>query len=115
MNVVKSSSMWMATPPTLDVFVAPVDDEHRLAAFTLADRLRCAGLESDTDYEGKSLKAMFKAANKRGTQLMLILGPDEVKNGEVKWKDFRDGTEGTMPNDDSLADALVQRLATPPE
>ena len=48
--------------PPLDVFVAPVNEGQRRAAFLLTNRLRAGGVSCDTDYEDKSLKALFKAA-----------------------------------------------------
>ena len=98
------------------VFVAPVQPEQRRPAFALVDRLRRGGLQADTDYEDKSLKAMFKAADKRGAQLMVILGPDELERGEVKVKDFRSGDEIALPDDARLPQTLLARLArTEPE
>jgi histidyl-tRNA synthetase len=101
-------------PPTLDVFVAPVSGEERLAAFALTDRLRRAGLEADTDYEDKSLKAMFKAADRRGVRLMLIVGPEERAAGSVRLKDFRSGEEVALADDEALPEALAARLRRPP-
>jgi histidyl-tRNA synthetase len=95
------------------VFVAPVADAEREAAFLLMDRLRQAGVPADTDYEQKSLRALFKAADRRGVQVMLVLGPDEVARGTVKLKDLRSGEEQTVAADDSLAALLHERLRTP--
>jgi len=99
-------------PPQLDVFVAPVADEQRNAAFVLADRLRQQGLSCDTDFEDKSLKALFKSADKRGVRLMVVLGPDEVANGTVQVRDLARSRDATLPADDSLAAALRQLLAS---
>lgn len=96
--------------PEIPVFVAPVTDGERLAAFRLTDRLRRAGLTVDTDYESKSLRALFKAADKRGVRLMLVLGPEEAQGNRVKVKDFRAGDEVELPTDDGLAAALAARL-----
>ncbi|MDA0373934.1 MAG: His/Gly/Thr/Pro-type tRNA ligase C-terminal domain-containing protein, partial [Planctomycetota bacterium] len=106
-----------ATPrePNVPIFVAPVTDGERMAAFQLVDTLRAAGLRADTDFEGKSLRALFKAADKRGVELMLVLGPEEAAAGRVKLKDLRRGEELELPTDGALADVLRQRLeATEP-
>ncbi|MEM7199415.1 MAG: histidine--tRNA ligase [Planctomycetota bacterium] len=96
--------------PALDIYVAAVAAEQRLAALQLAEQLRSAGLQADTDFEDRSLKATFKAANKRGARLMLVLGADEVANGAVKVKDFGSGDETVLANDGGLAGALTARL-----
>jgi histidyl-tRNA synthetase len=92
------------------VFVAPVGDEQREAAFLLADRLRAAGLPCDTDYEDKSLKALFKAADKRGVRLMLVLGPQEVQQGTVQVRVLQRSEDVVLPQDDTLAAALRRLL-----
>ncbi len=104
----------MARPQTqkLPLFVAPVADAQREAAFLLTDRLRQAGLAADTDFEGKSLKALFKYGNKRGLELMLILGEDEQARGVVKVKDFTSGEEFELADDATLPDALRARLGS---
>ena len=103
----------MAEPQTrkLPLFVAPVAEAQREAAFLLTDRLRRAGLSADTDFEGKSLKALFKYGNKRGLELMLILGEDEQERGVVKVKDFTSGEEFELADDATLPDALRERLS----
>jgi histidyl-tRNA synthetase len=97
-------------PPSLDVFVTPVTDGERAAAFVLCQKLRDAGFSCDTDFEQKSLKAIFKGADKRGVRLMLILGPDEVAQGKVKLKDLAARAESDLANDAGLPAALRQRL-----
>lgn len=96
--------------PTAAVFVAAVSAEQRDAAFLLCDRLRRAGLEADTDFEDKSLRALFKAADKRGAKIMLILGPDEVAQGSVQLRDLVRSEDATVPADDTLAAAIRARL-----
>lgn len=97
---------------TVPVFVAPVGDEQREAAFLLTDTLRREGLCCDTDFEQKSLKALFKAAPKRGVRLMLVLGPDEVAAGTVQVRDLERGTDQKLPADAGLA-GLLRGLLTP--
>src|SRR5712671_3699795 len=93
----------------LPVFIAPVTDDQRELAFLLAERLRTQGLPCDTDYEHKSLKALFKAADKRGIQLMLVLGPEEVAQNVVKVRVLQQQQDLSLPIDDRLA-AELQRL-----
>jgi histidyl-tRNA synthetase len=94
----------------VDVFVAPVTDAQRLAALHIAQELRAAGLRADTDFEGKTLRALFKAADKRGVKLMVVLGPEEQAAGRVKVKDLRRGEESDHASGE-LAGALRAVLA----
>ena len=103
-----------ATRPTtsgIPVFVAGVRPSERHAAFALTDRLRRAGLAVETDYEDKSLRALFKAADRRGVRLMVVLGPDEIAAGTVVVRDLRAGEEFAVPDDDGLVGMLRARLA----
>jgi histidyl-tRNA synthetase len=92
------------------VFVAPVGEAERREAFLLCERLRQAGVPCDTDFEDKSLGKIFKAADKRGTRLMLVLGQDELAKGVVKLKDLRTGAEETLAAGAELAPELRARL-----
>lgn len=94
------------------LFVAPVTDGERTAAFLLAERLRQHGLSCDTDYEDKSLRALFKVADKRGIQLMIVLGPEEVQQRVVKVRVLQKSEDVTLPDDEHLPTALRALLAT---
>jgi len=100
-----------AAEPHLDVFVMPVSDDLRAHGFKLLDKLRQAGLEADTDYEGKALKAQMKSANRRGARVVVVIGPDETARGEVVVKDFVSGDERTLADDDALPGVLRQLLS----
>ncbi|MHC4853707.1 MAG: histidine--tRNA ligase, partial [Planctomycetota bacterium] len=95
-----------------DVFIVPVTGSERQPAFLLAEQLRGQGLQVDTDYEERSVRALFKAADKRGVKLLVVLGPDELAAGEVKVKDLRHSEELTLKNDSGLAAALAGRLSS---
>lgn len=98
--------------PATDVFVVPVTDAERRTAFLLADQLRRQGLKVDTDFEERSVRALFKAADKRGVKLLALLGPDEISRGSIKIKDLRNGEEFHLANDAGLAAALTGRLSS---
>jgi histidyl-tRNA synthetase len=99
-------------PAAMPVFVAPVGDEQRQAAFLLTERLRSQGITCDTDYEQRSLKALFKAADKRGVQLMLVLGPEELQQNTVQVRVLLRQQDVVLPVDDGLGAAL-HKLLTP--
>ncbi len=65
---------------------------HRAMSGLIA-RVRGVGMSADMDYEGKSMKAQMRAANRRGALLALILGEDELSKGIVIVKDMR-GEQG---------------------
>src|SRR5579859_2436732 len=84
----------------LDVFV--VDFAGGDAARDLTARLRGAGLRADRAWDGRSPKAQFKAADRSGARLALVVGPDEAATGTVAIKDLRAGGDGRQ---DTVAQA----------
>ena len=81
-------------PDQYDVFVTYMGN-HRLAAFSLVQQLRKAGLKADLDHCDRSLKAQFKYANKTGAPLCITLGDDEVAQGIVKIRNMQTREEHT--------------------
>ena len=72
---------------------------HRAMA-GLLNRIRAAGFSADMDYEGKSMKAQMRTANRRGALLALILGESELEKGIVVVKDMRgEGSQVEVPLD----------------
>jgi histidyl-tRNA synthetase len=45
--------------------------------------LRAAGISADRAFDGRSLKAQLKAADRSGARLACIVGPDELAAGTV--------------------------------
>ena len=82
-------------PNQYDVFVTFMG-ENKVAAFSLVQQLRQAGIRADMDHTGRSLKAQFKYANKTGAPLCATLGDDEVANGVVKIKNMNTKEERTV-------------------
>ncbi len=83
-------------PDLYEVFVTYMGD-NRMAAFTLTQDLRNAGIRADLDHCGRSLKAQFKYANKTGAPLSATIGDEEAQNGTVKLKNMETKEERTVP------------------
>ncbi len=66
-----------------DVFVACVDESVRSLAFSLVQDCRDGGLIAEMDHQNRSLKSQFKLADKLGAAHVVVLGPDEIAQGEV--------------------------------
>ncbi len=87
----------------LQVFgVTQGESAHRAMSGMIA-RLRNAGLSADMDYEGKSMKAQLRLANRRGAMCCLILGEQELEQGEITIKDMAEnGQQSTVSIFDCL-------------
>ena len=78
------------------VFVACMPDE-RAAAFTAARLLREAGIRTECDYQGRSLKSQFKLADKLGAGVCVVLGSDEVAAASATVRDMATHEQELVP------------------
>jgi len=95
-----------AAPAPLDLYIVALGDAARTAAFGHLALLRRAGLAADTDYEGRSLRAQMRTANKLGTRFVCVIGDDELASGALKLKEMATGEESPL----SSIDAVMARL-----
>ena len=65
-----------------------------------AQKLREAGFKVDMDYQGRSLKAQFKASDRSGARAIVILGEDEYAEGKAQVKDTVNKTQVTVSFDE---------------
>jgi histidyl-tRNA synthetase len=80
-----------AGPP--DAFVTAIGEPARDAAFQLVRELRQAGIRADIDYEGRSVRAQMKRADRLAAPLVVIIGDEELSRGQVRVKDMRSGDQ----------------------
>ena len=76
-------------PAPVQVFV--VDTAGGQSAVVVCDRLRQAGLGVDRAFDGRSMKAQMKRADRSGATVAVIIGTDEQAEGVVTVRDMRPG------------------------
>jgi len=76
-------------PAPVQVFV--VDTAGGQSAVVICDRLRQAGLGVDRAFDGRSMKAQMKRADRSGAVVAVIIGTDEQSDGVVTVRDMRPG------------------------
>lgn len=91
------------------VYVANTDPDLRGAAFTATLALRGAGIRTEADYQGRSLKSQFKQADKHHARLCVILGPDEVAAGAATVRDMSTHEQVSVPMGE-LAEGVTRML-----
>lgn len=67
----------------MDVFVVCPKKELFVHAFKAVTELRKAGLKAEFDFQGRSMKAQMKQANRLNADYVLIFGEDEFVRGNV--------------------------------
>jgi histidyl-tRNA synthetase len=72
-----------STSPRVDLFISALGPQAQEKAFVLTNILRANGLSVAMDLMDRSLKNQMKQAGKAGARYTLILGEQELENGEA--------------------------------
>lgn len=86
--------------PVMRVYVASLPGAQAHSTL-LAEELRRAGLNANSDVLARSLKAQLKDAGRRA-DLVLIVGGQEWDNGQVVVRELATGSQQTISRDDIL-------------
>ena len=87
-SVMEDDQLFDNLNDSLDCYVMPLSMEYQSDALNISSSLRLNGFKSEVNLEGKSLKAMFKKANKLNAKFALIIGEDEIKTNSIICKDL---------------------------
>ena len=91
----------------VEVFVIDVVDGTH--ALDLTHQLRAAGIRADRAFDGRSMKAQMKAADRAGASLALIVGEQEVADGTATVRDLHSHQQETVARAD-VVDHVRKRL-----
>lgn len=75
------------------IFFALLGKESIDKLLPMINMLRADGVNIDWDYEGRSLKAQMRLANRLKTHTVVIVGDDELKKGVAAVKNMRTGEQ----------------------
>ena len=92
--LLKGEQRITAAAPQL--FIAALGKEAADRAFVLMSQLQAAGVRTEMDYLGKSLKAQMRRANKLNAAFTLILGEEELQSGQAQLKNMADSSQATV-------------------
>ncbi|MEZ4376246.1 MAG: His/Gly/Thr/Pro-type tRNA ligase C-terminal domain-containing protein, partial [Polyangiaceae bacterium] len=92
------------------VFIAPLGAGAIGEALVLGRELRQAGIPTEVDGRGNSMKSMLRRANHLGSRLVLVLGDNEIERGVVQLKDFAasEGSGGKAQSEVPRSDVVAQ-------
>lgn len=99
-----------APPSAVQVFVVDVTDGS--AAVDLTTGLRRAGIGADRAFDGRSMKAQMKAADRSGAAVAAIVGADEAASGTVTLRPLRRGGDQVTVARADLTAEVARMLAT---
>ena len=92
-----------------DVMIANFSRRALGSTLELATTLRAAGLRVDLYPQKDRLGKQFKYANARSMPFVVVIGPDEMNQGEVKIKDMQSGEQQMLPREALTAFLLEAR------
>ena len=106
---VQAEGIKLVDDATADVFFIPVGEDAVRKVVGLTGSVRAAGINSDIAYDGRSIKAAMKSADRSGAKFAVIVGEDELLNSTVVLKNLLTGTQENLPVD-SLINTLLDQL-----
>jgi histidyl-tRNA synthetase len=105
-----AEGVFAAPEGAVEAFV--IDTTDGTAARDLTDALRRAGLAADRAFDGRSMKAQMKAADRSGARVAIIVGAQEAESDAATVRDLRsDVPQETVPRD-KLVDHVNKILNT---
>ncbi|BCR04595.1 histidine--tRNA ligase [Desulfuromonas versatilis] len=96
-------------PSRPDLFLAALGAEAARETFRIMSGLQRRGLHAEMDYEGRSLKAQLRRADKLRSRYVLILGEDELARKQATLRDMEAGTQEEVPLS-ALEQILLSKL-----
>jgi histidyl-tRNA synthetase len=84
-----------------ELFIAALGEKAHLKAFEVANQLHLEGIKAEIDYEGRSLKAQMRRANKLGARYVLMIGGNELETGRAVLRDMERKVQEEIRLDDA--------------
>lgn len=85
---------------SIDAYAVCPNKANFTLAFQTVIGLRRAGLRAEFDFQGRSMKAQMKQANKLKAKYVLIFGDDEAARGQVVLRSMADSSQQEIAIDD---------------
>jgi len=91
-----------------DIFIIPLGDKATRLAYLWSSSLNIAGIRTETDYSGRSLKSLMKRADKLNAAYVLIAGDKEIEENALVLRDMKRKEQHTIKADNPVAQ--IKRL-----
>jgi histidyl-tRNA synthetase len=96
-ELLKERSVAPTVVRRLDAFLVAVSGEDIVPVLRLAHELRDRGIAVEYGLRLQAIRKQLELAVARGAPRVVIIGPDERRNGESVVRDLRSGTEERVP------------------
>ncbi|WP_029269195.1 histidine--tRNA ligase [Virgibacillus alimentarius] len=95
---------------SVDCFFIAVGETAEKQASQLVHKLRVNGIQVDKDYQGRKMKAQFKAADRLKAKYVIILGDNELEDDIVNVKNMKTGDQTEVPLTDLVKTMQAELL-----
>ena len=114
--VLKSQGIQLSEEKPCDIYFVPMGGQAELKSMQLTAQLRQEGFSAQTDVMGRSLRAQMKYADKIHARFTVVIGDNELEQGEAVLKNMKSGEKISVKLDDSFTEAfynveIADRLA----
>ncbi|MBN2518678.1 MAG: histidine--tRNA ligase [Candidatus Altiarchaeota archaeon] len=93
LEVLKEKGVIKDRKTLAQVYVLCVDDESKKEALQIVDKLRTAGIPTETDVVGRNFSNQLKYVDKQGVKRVIIVGQKDLKEGKVTIKNMESGEQ----------------------
>lgn len=84
--------------PAPKAFIATLGSEAEKEGFRIAEALRAKGYWIEQNFGNASLKSQLRKADRINAEIAFIIGDDELKAGEIQWKNLKTKEQGMIKN-----------------
>lgn len=106
---VQAEGLKLVDEASAEVFLIPVSQAAITKVVGLAGEIRAAGINADITYDGRSIKAAMKSADRSGAKFAVIIGEDEMASSTAVVKNLVDGSQESLAVE-SLVSVLLDRI-----
>lgn len=112
----RNQGISLSEPKSCDIYFVPMGEQAESKAMQLTAMLRNEGISAQTDVMGRSLRAQMKYADKINARFTLVLGDNELEQGEAVLKNMQSGEKISIRLDNQFVTAfsdieIADRLA----
>lgn len=86
----------LAPPKKVNLYLVTLGDNAREWAIKAITQFRVSGISAAMAYQGRSMKAQMKDANRENAQFTLIAGDNELESGKFTLRNMNEGTEESL-------------------
>ena len=102
--VMDNQGIEIPKPNPCALYVAGLGENAQAKAYQIVNQVRSFGLQAETDVVGRGLRAQMKYADKIGAQFSMVLGDNEIEQGEAEVKNMTTGEKTMLKLDETFAE-----------